>query len=236
MALEELECDSERVNLFTLVDGNADLFVKARNYTEHSKFKERLCVQRKPDSTFRRFDLMRRRLRIAAIHNEAKQYIQACDYIFLVEDDTIIPPHALQKLHRNYVAHPYAGFIEGVEIGRHGIPHIGAWRADDVYEPSKLETLLLGKDVEEIDAGGFYCALVKAANYLKHDFKPFGNNDLGPDVDFGIALRQQGLKNYIDWSVRCEHRTRDEVITVANTELKKVIMVREDDNWRRIVK
>jgi hypothetical protein len=51
---------------------------------------------------------------------------------------------------------------------------IGAWRADDVYEPSVIETVLparpellndagraIGCVPEEIDAGGLYCELAK---------------------------------------------------------------------------
>jgi hypothetical protein len=33
-----------------------------------------------------------------------------------------------------------SGFIEGVELGRWGIPHVGAWRSDDVYDMQWLES------------------------------------------------------------------------------------------------
>jgi hypothetical protein len=50
-------------------------------------------------------------------------------------------------------------FIEGVELGRWGVPYVGAWRADDVYEPTKFESAMpqegpTAGSVEEIDAGG----------------------------------------------------------------------------------
>jgi len=35
----------ERTNLLAFVDGEADLFLAARNLVEQSKFAERLCVQ-----------------------------------------------------------------------------------------------------------------------------------------------------------------------------------------------
>ena len=40
-ALEVLQCDPERTSLFTYVDGPADLFVTARNFTESSRFAQR---------------------------------------------------------------------------------------------------------------------------------------------------------------------------------------------------
>ena len=61
-----------------------------------------------------------RRRRIAAIHNEIHKLIKPCEYVFLIEDDGALPPDALSRLLADYKAHPYAGFIEGVELGRWG--------------------------------------------------------------------------------------------------------------------
>lgn len=156
--------------------------------------------------------------------------------MFLVEDDTVIPPpYALKHLMRTYSLHPFAGFVTGVELGRWGIPHVGLWKADDVYEPSEITSLTPGQGVSEIDAAGLYCCLVKTEHYLKHDFKPFDNNALGPDVDFGIAFPQQGYMNYVDWSVSREHRTGDRVITIANSEVRQVSLSRMSDGWRTSV-
>jgi hypothetical protein len=266
-SLEALQCDSATTSLFTYVDGPAGLYVKARNFTEQSKFGERLCVQRPPEKhPVRNFDLYMRRLRIAQIQNEAKQYLGACDYIFGIEDDTIVPANALTKLLRDYGIYPYAGFISGVELGRWGIPYVGAWRADDVYEPTKLETAIQGTEVvsadlkeaslvagggielglenvvkrpvaiEEIDAGGFYCYLTRAKSFLDHEHTSFDGNNFGPDVAYGLALRQQGLKNYIDWSIQCEHRkATGEAVTLANTQPRQVVMTKRDGRWRQQV-
>jgi hypothetical protein len=43
-------------------------------------------------------------------------------YVFLIEDDGVLPPDALSRLLADYKAHPYALFIEGVELGRWGSP------------------------------------------------------------------------------------------------------------------
>ena len=148
--------------------------------------------------------------------------IKPCDYVFLIEDDGVLPPDALSRLLADYQAHPYAGFIEGVELGRWGIPHVGAWRADDVYDTKRLDSAmpalpellndagraigrLPDRVVEEIDAGGLYASLTRYGNYVDHKFQPYDGCVFGPDLEWGLALRQQGYRNYLDWSVAVEH-------------------------------
>ena len=89
--LELLACDRTRTNILTVVDGDANLFVKVRNLTEMSKFKERLCLQFKSKHTLRQYDILGRRLRISDIHNFAKQHIMDCEFVFGIEDDTLVP-------------------------------------------------------------------------------------------------------------------------------------------------
>jgi hypothetical protein len=236
LALEMLDCDAGSTNLVTYVDGPADLFVAARNLTEASRFNQRLCVQRlKSGPASRVFDISNRRVRIAAIQNEVKEYLGSCDFILGLEDDTTPPPHALRQLQHDYVLHPYAGFIEGVELGRWGVPYVGAWRADDVYEPTKFESAMppegpTAGGVEEIDAGGFYCYLTKAQTFLAHHHAPYGEA-LGPDVAYGLALRQQGFQNYIDWALRCAHYQQDG--TPVNAKPRQVRLIRETERWRQ---
>jgi hypothetical protein len=59
--------------------------------------------------------------------------------------------------------------------------------------------------VEEIDAGGLYACLTRNRHYVKHEFQPYEGCAFGPDVEWGISLRQQGYRNYLDWSVAVEH-------------------------------
>lgn len=58
--------------------------------------------------------------------------------------------------------------------------------------------------IEMIDAGGFYCYLTKFESFMKHEFEPY-LQVLGPDVNYGLALRKTGSTNYVDWSIKCEH-------------------------------
>jgi hypothetical protein len=221
-SLERLNCDREITRLLVHVDGDADLYLAARNLTEQSNFVERLCVQSELSGRQREASINARRRRIAAIHNNIGRLLKPCRYVFLVEDDGILPAHALSRLMMRHVANPHAGFIEGVELGRWGLAHVGAWRADDVYEPRRIESVfpratevldmaqrLVGRVqdgvVEDIDAGGLYCCLARYELYAGHLFKPYVGDSFGPDVDWGLTLRQQGYRNYLDWSVQVEH-------------------------------
>src|SRR5207247_1432698 len=101
--------------------------------------------------------------------------------------------------------------------------YVGAWKADNVYDITNIKSCLplplyqtgdnfqLKKSpvIEEIDAGGFYCFMTKRDYYIKHEFRPYGRDVFGPDVEFGLSLRREGYKNYIDWSLSCKHMRSD---------------------------
>jgi hypothetical protein len=162
----------------------------------------------------------------------------------------ILPTDALRRLLADYLARPHAGFIEGVELGRWGIPHVGAWRADDVYDMKRLESVLphtaelvdgarrpIGavpdRVVEEIDAGGLYATLTKYERYADHEFKPYEGCAFGPDIEWGIALRQQGYVNYLDWSVAVEHCRPDGTsVHPKATRSVRMHFERNIEGWR----
>lgn len=202
--LESLECDQTRVNILCIVDGDDNLYTQTRNKIQGTKFNERLTIKFPNKNQPQRFDIMGRRRQIAKIHKFAKDYINHSDLIFLVEDDTVIPKDSLIKLTRALSSVSGAVMAEGVEVGRWGNRYVGVWEFDDIYKPTKLMSKAY-KDsgVEMIDAGGFYCVLVKADLYLSHTFDLFEN--LGPDVSMGLELRRQGYINLVDWSVKCKH-------------------------------
>src|SRR5215218_5460353 len=121
-SLENLECDRGRTGLLVYVDGEPELHLTVRNLVEQSKFAEHLCFQGNIPGPRKEFSINTRRRRIALIHNEIHKLIKPCEYVFLIEDDGALPPDALSRLLADYKAHPYAGFIEGVELGRWGSP------------------------------------------------------------------------------------------------------------------
>lgn len=215
--------------MLTYVDGDHRLFEKARNMTVASKFKERICLFRSkgiPSVS----NMKSRRQRIADIHNELGKEIGNTKYILGIEDDTIVPSNTLKQLMKTYDANTFAGFVSGVEIGRWGFNHIGAWQADDIYDPTTITSIVNAEGVVEVDAAGMYCFLTKKEQYVSHHFQPFGNA-LGPDVDFGLSLRRQGLKNYVDFSVKCEHWNIKEPVTFSNSIIDQVQIQKIGDTW-----
>lgn len=229
--LEMLECDSKTTNLLVMVDGDASLYVLTRNYVEQSKFAERLCVQFQSKQKIRTYDVLGRRKRISEIHNQAKEYVGECDYVFGIEDDTIFPLDSLKKFLDHYSTFPYTGFVQGVELGRWGVPYVGAWKFDDVYEPTVIKSMMPKTGREEIDSGGFYCYLTKRFSFCNHEYQPYEGNALGPDVNFGAELRQSGFKNYILWDLNCVHKSKGKDLSLSNTSPMSITFSKRKGRW-----
>ena len=229
--LELLFCNPAETNLLVYVDGDLNLYEKARNYTVMSKFSEKLCVYRRkglPNVGH----MASRRKRIADIHNEIKanlNYTPEYDFVYLIEDDTLVPPDSLEKLMEGFKDHPEAGFISGVELGRWGFLHVGAWETDNVDYPSVITSLPEKEGLVEVDASGLYCCLVRANVYNDHFFKPF-EKVLGPDVDFGFELRKKGYKNYVNFDVQCIHMDKKEDIDFTG-DVIQVRFTRQNQGW-----
>lgn len=218
-SLNALVCDLD-TNLFVYVDGDLNLFKKAREHVRRSKFKERLCVYRKkglPNVSH----IFNRRKRIGEIHDEIKNYIKDGEFIFLVEDDTLVPSDALELMLKDMWSHSNVGFISGVELGRWGFLHIGAWRVDDINDPRYIYSITDGEGLDEVDAAGLYCCLTRRVNYISGMFKPF-EKILGPDFTFGIDLRCKGFTNYVNKSIKCTHKTPKEDINFVNSEIIQI--------------
>lgn len=234
--LELLDCDRHNTNLLCYVDGSLELFQETRNLVVASKFKEKLCVYRHK-GIGSVSSVHRRRQRISDIHNEIRSLLNKTDYVLLTEDDTLMPMDSLKKLYNLAMMKKYFGFITGVQIGRWGYKHIGAWKVDDVYNINHIASIKKGTGIEEIDAAGIYCCFTTKENYIKNFFKPF-ENILGPDVDFGINLRRRGLNNYIDHSIHCDHLSKKEVIKVFNSDVIQVKFDRDETEqmgWKQSI-
>lgn len=234
--LDMMECDAEKTNLLVYVDGDLQLYNDARTFVLHSRFHEKLCVYRRKGLPNVNHILSRRR-RIAEIHNELKGIVGACDYLLLLEDDTLFPLNMLPRLHKLYSMVPHAGFITGVQIGRWGFIVPGIWQVDNPYDVQRINSMLPNKEkpFEEIDASGLYCMMTKPALYKSCDFKPF-DSILGPDVSYGIHLRTQGYKNYVDWTLNTSHLTKRGEIKIGAVELQQITFKKiEPERWEQEV-
>lgn len=162
--------------------------------------------------------IMRRR-RIAEIHNQSKELIKALDgiYVLGLEDDTVFTNLCVARLFEPFQNARFyqnkVGLVSAYEAGRWNMKIIGIWGFDDVQNPRECWTMLPGKDYERIDAAGFYCYLTPTELYLKHDYITEDIDPYGPDVRYGLDLRQQGYTNFVDWSQPCGHIDGDRIIT-----------------------
>ncbi len=234
-SLEALNCDVDNTNLFVYVDGDLKLFERAREFVRLSKFKEKLCVYRKkglPNVSH----MSSRRKRIGDIHREITTYLDEGEFVFLLEDDTLIPPNTLEVLMEDMLSKPNVGFVSGIELGRWGFAHIGAWNVDKVQDPSIITSIEDSSfvDIESVDAAGFYCCLTRKVNYMDGDFIPF-DRILGPDFSYGLDLKRRGFSNYIDRRIKCVHKTPKDDVTFDNSKVIRVRFTKDStsrNGWR----
>jgi len=232
-SIELLDCDQTKVNILAIVDGDTDLYLKVRNLLNGSKYAETLTIQYKVTEPKSNYDILARRLRIADIHNTAKQHVFNTEFVMVIEDDTFVPYNAFKRLYEHYIYKDrFAGFVQGIEAGRWGIKYLGSWTVDNIYEPTKIISSELQDGVKQVDAGGFYCFMTKSEYYVNHDFKPFDNNGLGPDVNFGISMRRLGVKNYTDFMIKCVHKNSNgDNIKVDGSQ--QILMLKSNNRWRQ---
>ena len=216
-----MHCDIEDTSLLVYVDGDLKLFEKAREYVRMSQFKDKLCVYRKkglPNISH----MASRRKRIGDIHKEIAGYLsESSEFILLVEDDTVIPPHTIDTLMHTMLNRRNVGFVSGVELGRWGFTHIGAWLVDNLEDPQEIVSIANTGGLVKVSAAGFYCCLTRRVNYIRGDFNPF-DKILGPDFSYGLNLKREGFSNYVNFDVKCVHKTAKEDIHFENNEIIQV--------------
>lgn len=165
-----------------------------------------------------------RRDRIRDMLNFAKKQIRKdADMVFMVEDDSQIDPNALQSLLQNFAHFETAGIkvglISGLQVGRHGYRMLGAWRANDLHDPTVMETIPFTRKylLEKVDAAGLFCFITPAHLFTAHEFY-WHDECFAPDVTYGLELRKQGYENFVDWSVTAGHVQRDHSMLVPNDD------------------
>jgi hypothetical protein len=232
-SLENLQCDARKTNLLAIVDGSDDLYLEVRNFVQNSRFNEKLTVKFASAQKARLRG--ERRKRIADIHNYAKTIIGDCKYVFSLEDDTIIKRDALAQLLRTYREYPHAGLVSGLELGRWGTYYIGAWKLDDIYNPTLVQSLMPEspqRALVEVDGTGLYCLLTKREHYVDHFFKDLEDGAMGPDIEFGVSLRREGYTNIVDWRVQCVHMSKDgQKILMQEQKPQLVEWVKNEQEW-----
>lgn len=223
-------------NLIVIFDGPEHEFVQVRNRIAELEIENRLCVPFPYIGPA--YTIAERRWRIVRIHTQLQEVLADCDWVFSIEDDGVLPPNALQDLIMVTKHHKDTGMVTGVELGRWGLPYVGAWRVDDVDNPTQITSMesKAGEPLTEtIDACGLYCALIRQDMYKEHIFDT--SNGLGPDVNLGLFCRQNGYQNYIRWSAPVTHlgtHMNQEVEIPATDKSRVVTLTRKyGTTWKQ---
>lgn len=183
------------------------------------------------------------RNRIVDMKEKSKQMIDG-DFVFGIEDDTLVAPDAFEKLHKTINENTDIGYIEGVQVGRHAIKMVGVWKCDNLKNPSVQQTLVPPDErfledypskenfyLQQITGGGFYCYLT--LGYLYKQIKYHWHDEcFGPDVCFVMDVIGEGYQAWVDWSVKTIHMTEQRDYEVDD----KIISIRwlksERDGWK----
>lgn len=224
-------------NLLVVFDGPDTQYLEARNKIVGLEFDTVRFVM--SENTTPAHSIPDRRRHIVNIHNQMREIIESTDLIFSIEDDGILPPDALHRLVTASKSREDFGMITGVELGRWGVPYVGAWTVDNINDVQVVysvenKSAVTPFTVDEIDACGLYCALIRADLYKEHEF--YTRNGLGPDVNLGLDLRRKGFKNYLDWGIQVKHLTNlygDEVEIIPTHKSSAIkLKLLYDSTWQ----
>ena len=146
--------------------------------------------------------------------NDIKNMIKTPVFM-LIEDDTIAPSYAFEKLFYDLFTLKKAGFVTGIETGRSmfswsptrlGV-HKLVRKGNKIIERISLNPDLKG--IHEVDCSGVYC-FVTYTDIYKKAFKGMdkyvqGVPFFGMDNILTNNIKKLGYKLYADFSVWCDH-------------------------------
>lgn len=191
-----------------------------------------------------------RRMRIADVKNQSKELISRSDGSIIIgmEDDTVFDRlESFNHLYQPILENDKVGFVEGVQMGRWGANMLGVWDCDDFEYPQKVWTLLppgesykenMVRGSQEITGGGFYGYATQRELYLNCDYYTSSGQPWGPDVNYGLWLRQRGYKCLVNWDAVFGHSDRGDIAYPDNPPrgpLVKIIYNRDKltGKWER---
>ncbi len=224
-SINNLELPFWQSKLYISVDGDEALYEKVKSYeTKMTKYVVRLFDE--PAVT-----IPERRERIAEHHNWFSKEIES-DLVFGIEDDSIVPSNAVMKMAPYFDRDINTGVVYGVELGRWGVPYVGIWKADNLEEPTKIDSVM-PHETTEVDSGGLYCFMAQGVLYKSHWFK--AREYCGPDIDFGLQLKKNLWRVIVDWSIEVEHLTEGgHSISLSNTEPQRISLVKIGNRWSNV--
>lgn len=198
----------ERTELLVIADTN--------DHAMQSRIRERLLEERHRLAGIRLLctdnpklpERARGDLRRPRVIGHWEKFLEAAlaPIILAAEDDTLPDhdayPRLLEIYHRTGAA-----FVQGTEVARWSINVIPHWRITEKDgQVVRIETASYeGKDLVEIDGGGWYCCAIDRDKMRAMKLHWTEDPPIGPDVQFVRDLRKAGEVCLGDWSIECEH-------------------------------
>ncbi len=177
-----------------------------------------------PDSVFVHVDdhpaegINARRIRIAQNHRRLVEAVEELkpDFVWQLEQDVELPEDCLERLIEGYANLPVKNaYISGAQVWRHGVYCIGAWH----FSPNRDTFHSVdhrGEGRVEVDATGFYCLLCPTEVWLRGEAK-WTDEPWGPDVNWGLSLREQGYRIFVDMDLPIGHKTSERGVIMPKT-------------------
>lgn len=218
--LERMELPWEAVDVLFYNDtNNAELQSKLLSWLE--RFKPILNgarIYQSGNPPLGEFDVMQaRRDRIVRVKQHSAKLIGNSKYVFCLEDDTIAPTDALERLEHYFLADPLTAVASGVQVGRWAYRIIGAWEISPLLDPTNVRTVAYqGTGAQEVDGTGWFCYLTTTQLYKATKYR-YEAECLGPDVCYGWDLKKNGYKVFLDWDVSCAHVAIDQTFYPDNS-------------------
>lgn len=160
-------------------------------------------------------NIAHRRQRIADNLNISKAMIDHDDYVIILEDDTDITPHTIDRLIHDHlyltITDHNPGIITTSQAGRHAIQHIGAWHTNHINEPTAIWSTAPNTTLIPVDGTGFYCCTLRA-DLWRNTPVPNEPYPVGCDAQYGFTLRRKGHTNWIDHRLPVGHTEQNRTI------------------------
>lgn len=133
------------------------------------------------------------------LFRKADEYLDKGDFVFVSNENVILPKRCVSRLANHYIERRGAGFYAG-----HFVEYETTYWVSDIYndKPERIKW----KDQQglvEVDTAIPF-AMVTRLKTFKELFCQAELGDFGP-LSYGIRLRRQGYINYVDFDVRISY-------------------------------
>lgn len=180
-----------------------------------------------------------RRQRIAENHKILVEAVKKYkpDFVWQLEGDVDLPEDCLERLIKDHEElskfDHRVGYVSGIQVGRHGLYCLGAWRFPNNKDSETFESLNYKLNgLQHVDATGFYCLLASTDIWLKGKVYWWESTPYGPDVNFGLSLSEQNYNLYCDMSLTIGHIVKKGIIRPEHASTCNARFYEENGRWK----